>query len=79
MFIVGPKTGQSTGPSHLVGGMYGSYPELDALDDNGNLVFQLDFRHMYGEIISKWLGLSVATTNTVLGGGFSYSPQGFLV
>jgi len=79
MFVVGPKSGESTGPSHLVGGMYGAYSELDHPDDDGNPVLQLDFRNMYGELISKWFGLSGSTTNTVLGNGFTYTPQGFLV
>jgi uncharacterized protein (DUF1501 family) len=78
MFVVGPTAGQSVGPSHLVSGMYGAYPELDQPDNNGNPVMQLDFRHMYGEIISRWFGRDVATTNTVIGNGFSYTPQGFL-
>ncbi|HUI26693.1 MAG TPA: DUF1501 domain-containing protein [Candidatus Kryptonia bacterium] len=79
MFVVGPKAGQSAGPSHLVGDMYGAYSELDHPDSDGNPVLQLDFRHMYGELISKWFGLSPAATNTIIGNGFTYAPPGFLV
>ncbi len=89
LFIVGPKAGQSTGPSHVVGyngsptsGMYGGYPELDNLDDDQNPVYQLDFRHVYGEIINRWLGLTPSTTQTILG-GYDYlsdaTPADFLV
>jgi uncharacterized protein (DUF1501 family) len=79
MFIIGPTAAQSTGPAHMVGGMYGAYPELDQPDNNGNMQYQLDFRHVYGDIMNKWLGLSLPTTNSILGaGGFAYSPLGML-
>ncbi|HVN83416.1 MAG TPA: DUF1501 domain-containing protein [Candidatus Binatia bacterium] len=81
MFIVGPTVAQSTGPSHVAGGVYGAYPPLNQPDDDGNMVVQLDFRHMYGEILHRWFGLDSTTTNGVLTdgkGGFTYSPQGFL-
>ena len=50
--------------------MYGAYPELDTpnLDDDRNAVYQLDFRHIYGEIINRWLGLNTDTTKSILGG-----------
>jgi uncharacterized protein (DUF1501 family) len=87
VFVIGPKAGESTGPASLAGygtatnGMYGGYPGLDSpnLDSDGNLVYQLDFRDLYGEIMSQWLGLPAATTNTILGGGYSYTPHGFLL
>ncbi len=69
-FVIGPKAGESAIATHLVGGVYGAYPELDTpnLDDDGNAVFQLDFRHIYGEIINRWLGLSGPTAKSILGG-----------
>lgn len=80
MFVIGPTAAQSSGPAHLVGGMYGAHPELHLPDSAGNPAFQLDFRHVYGEVMNKWLGVSMPNTNSILGaGGFSYSPQGFLV
>jgi len=66
-FVIGPKAGESVIASHIVGGVYGAYPELDNLDEDGNMVFQLDFRHIYGEIINRWLGVSATTTKSILG------------
>jgi uncharacterized protein (DUF1501 family) len=80
MFVVGPTAAQSTGPAHLISGMYGAYPELDVPNSDGNMAYQIDFRHIYGDIMNKWLAVSLANTNSILGAsGFSYSPQGILV
>jgi uncharacterized protein (DUF1501 family) len=77
VFVIGPTASESAGPAHIVGngassanGVYGAYPGLDALslDGDGNLVYQLDFRHIYGEIVNRWLGLDPLTTQTILGG-----------
>jgi len=69
-FVLGPTAAESAIAAHVVGGVYGAYPELDTpnLDDDGNAVFQLDFRHIYGEIINRWLGLNASTTQSILGG-----------
>jgi uncharacterized protein (DUF1501 family) len=37
------------------GGIYGVYPSLDFLDDNGDLVYTDDFRTLYNTIAQKWL------------------------
>ena len=64
-----PKENQSNGTdhgtaaAHLViggkvrGGLYGQAPELNRLDDNGNLPFAVDFRSMYATVIDNWWGL----------------------
>ena len=39
---------------NVKGGFYGGQPALDSLV-NGNLPMQVDFRAVYGEVISKWL------------------------
>jgi uncharacterized protein (DUF1501 family) len=69
-FVIGPTASESAIAAHIVGGVYGAYPELDTpnLDDDGNVVYQLDFRHIYGEIINRWLGLNASTTKSILGG-----------
>ncbi len=77
-FVIGPKAGESTAAAHMVGGLYGAFPELNVPDSNGNMVYQLDFRQMYGELMTKWFGLGNGTVSTILN-GFSYSPVGFLV
>jgi len=86
IFIVGPTAGEAApGVSHVVGysggptsGMYGAYQDLQNRDDGGDPNFQFDFRHVYGDVIHRWLGLGVGTTQSVLG-GFAYSPQGIII
>ncbi|MCX8073147.1 MAG: DUF1501 domain-containing protein [Candidatus Binatia bacterium] len=79
VFVIGPTKTQASTNSFVAGGVYGAYPELHLPDRNGNMVPTLDFRHIYGEIMVHWLGLSPSTANNILGaGGFSYQPQGFL-
>jgi len=51
----------------VVGGLYGQYPSLDALDRRGNLVPQVDFRDVYGTVAEAWLG---ADGNEIVGGRF---------
>jgi len=50
----------------VVGGLYGSVPALDDLDDHGNLKISTDFRRVYAAIIDDWLG---ADHSAVLPGG----------
>ena len=40
--------------SALKGGVYGTHPSLDDLD-NGNLRFSTDFRSVYATVLEKWL------------------------
>lgn len=80
MFVIGPTKAEA-GPDgpFVAGGVYGAYPELHLPDRDGNMIHQLDFRHVYGEILHRWLGLSLDTTNSILGaGGFTYRPLDFL-
>jgi uncharacterized protein (DUF1501 family) len=41
--------------SNVKGGVYGTYPSLTDLDQYGNLKPAVDFRSVYGEIVSTWL------------------------
>jgi uncharacterized protein (DUF1501 family) len=59
MFIIG---------NGVRGGLYGSYPSLDDLD-NGDLKFSTDFRSVYAGILSDVVG--VADPSPVLGGAFA--------
>jgi len=36
------------------GGLFGSHPSLNSLDDNGDLIFNTDFRSIYRSIIASW-------------------------
>jgi uncharacterized protein (DUF1501 family) len=58
MFIIGNK---------VQGGLYGSYPSLSDLDDNGDLKFNADFRSVYAGILKDVLGADPAP---ILGGSF---------
>jgi len=48
-------------PMYLVGapvkgGIYGQYPSLDTLDENGDLLMTTDFRRVYATMIKEWMG-----------------------
>lgn len=54
MFVIGGK---------VKGGLYGSYPNLNNLD-NGDLKYEVDFRSVYSTLVDSWLQ---GDTATVLG------------
>ncbi len=58
------------------GGIIGSQPSIDpiALDTDGNMKFEADFRSVYSTILDRWLGVDSAS---VLGQRFE--DLGFLV
>jgi len=58
------------------GGVYGSYPDLNDLDQNHNMKYTTDFRSLYATILDRWLGQAASTTNAIL--GTSYPRLGFL-
>lgn len=37
-------------------GMHGGQPDLENLDENGNLVMHTDFRRLYADIVTRWMG-----------------------
>ncbi len=39
-------------------GMFNDAPNLSRLDDNGDLIYEIDFRDIYANIIEEWLGVS---------------------
>lgn len=41
------------------GGLYGQYPKLDKLDD-GDLIYNVDFRDCYATVLEQWLGTDSA-------------------
>lgn len=55
------------------GGIFGEPPDLNRLDNAGNLNFTVDFRSVYATVLDRWLG---APASAVLGG--SYDDQAFL-
>src|SRR5216683_2578797 len=60
MFVIGNK---------IQGGMYGTYPSLSDLDNNGDLKFNADFRSVYAGILRDVVGVDPAP---ILAG--SYDP-----
>ena len=53
-------------------GLHGGQPDLENLDEIGNLVMRADFRQVYADIIQNWLGADPgadtgADTGAVLG------------
>jgi uncharacterized protein (DUF1501 family) len=48
------------------GGIYGTLPALDNLDEDDNLQFGIDFRDCYATVMEKWLGLTNAEANAVI-------------
>ena len=55
---------------NVKGGLYGSYPSLDALD-NGDLRFTTDFRSVYATVMERWLG---RPSEKIVGGTFPTLP-----
>ena len=58
MFIIGNK---------VQGGLYGTYPSLADLDNNGDLKFNADFRSVYAGVLEDVVGAEPAP---ILGGSF---------
>lgn len=58
MFIIGNK---------VQGGLYGTYPSLEDLDNNGDLKFSSDFRSVYAGMLKDVVGTD---PNAILGGSF---------
>lgn len=49
VFIIGKNLKQS--------GIYNKPPNLLNLDDNGDLIYEIDFRQIYATVLDKWLGV----------------------
>jgi uncharacterized protein (DUF1501 family) len=64
MFVIG---------SRVAPGLYGTYPPLEDLDDNGDLKFNTDFRNVFAAVLRDHMGLDPAP---VLAG--SYDPVGVI-
>lgn len=57
--------------SGVAGGVYGSPPDLEVLDHNGNLRFEIDFRSVYATLLADWFGLASETVQEALNGSFA--------
>ncbi len=59
------------------GGLYGDGPDLDNLDNNGNLLHTTDFRSVYATVLQEWFGLTPGVSDNILGGNFN--PMGLVM
>ncbi len=51
-------------------GFIGTGPDLDDLDNNGNLKFGTDFREIYASVLENWLCIDPDLVNNILGQSF---------
>ncbi len=54
----------------VIGGMFGTNPDLDNLDPNGNLLMQNDYRSVYSTILQGHFGSTETMVSEVLMGDF---------
>lgn len=47
-------------------GVFGDAPDLVNLNSNGDLVYNIDYRQIYAEILTDWFGLTLADAREVL-------------
>lgn len=74
-----PRSNDSAGTDHgtastqfvigdrVRGGFYGAAPSLSNFDSTGRTLATVDFRHLYGTLLDKWMG---GGGSTILGGGY---------
>ena len=60
--------------SDINGGIFGDDPNLENLDENGNLLVQFDYRQIYTTVMANWFGLNASTVNQVFNGDFQAIP-----
>lgn len=53
----------------IQGGVHGQLPSLTSLDGNGDLIFTVDFREVYAEVLDTWLGVN---SRDILGDTYSH-------
>lgn len=56
------------------GQLLGGNPDLQNLDERGDIRHTIDFRRIYSSILSDWLGISAGDTASILGGSFETLP-----
>ena len=67
------------GPGLEGNGFIGNHPSLTSLDQNGNLVYNVDFREIYATVMQEWLCLPSDVVNqALLGGNYNTIDLGFI-
>ncbi|RAJ18100.1 DUF1501 domain-containing protein [Olleya aquimaris] len=54
------------GPGLQGNGFIGNHPSLTTLDNDGNLIYNLDFRQIYATVMQEWLCIDPAVVNQAL-------------
>ena len=66
------------GPGLEGNGFVGNHPNLATLDQNGNLVYDIDFRQVYATVMQEWLCVDGSIVNqALLGQNFDRLDLGF--
>lgn len=66
------------GPGLNGNGFIGNHPSLTSLDNNGNLVYNIDFRQVYATVMQEWLCIEASVVNqALLGSSFERVDLGF--
>lgn len=66
------------GPGLNGNGFIGNHPSLTSLDNNGNLVYNIDFRQVYATVMQEWLCIDAAVVNqALLGSSYERVDLGF--
>lgn len=66
------------GPGLEGNGFIGNHPSLTSLDQNGNLIYNIDFRSVYATVMQEWLCIEPAVVNqALLGQNYNRLDLGF--
>lgn len=60
--------------NQIRGGIFGSQPSLEDLDEYGNMSYSTDFRSIYSSILNQWLSIPYNLTNSILYENFGVLP-----
>ncbi|HET6512616.1 MAG TPA: T9SS type A sorting domain-containing protein, partial [Candidatus Kapabacteria bacterium] len=52
--------------SQVNSGVYGNAPDLVNLNSNGDLVYDIDYRAIYAEVLTDWFGMTLPEAREVL-------------
>jgi uncharacterized protein (DUF1501 family) len=52
--------------THVNSGVYGKAPDLSNLNENRDLVYDIDYREVYAEVLGDWFGVELADVRTIL-------------
>jgi uncharacterized protein (DUF1501 family) len=53
--------------NNVNGNVFGTLPDLQNLNNNGDLQYQYDYRRVYANVLQAWLGASEQDTTSILG------------